>query len=316
MSRAAGQVLAEVVRSGFVEGRHSGSALAVRPDGQRVLALGEPDRPIFPRSANKPLQAAAMLRAGLTLDPERLAVAAASHNGEPYHLALVVAILANAGLDATALGNTPGLPLDEAAAAAMVRAGRSPSALAANCSGKHAAMLATCVVNGWSREGYLDADHPLQQAIAPGVAEIAGEVVAATGVDGCGAPVHALSLAGVARAYTRLVHDAPGTAPRRVGDAMRAYPRAVGGTGRAVTRLMAGVPGLVAKDGAEGVFAAATPDGGAVAVKIDDGAQRAAVPVLVAGLRALGIVADVLEELSTSPVLGGGRVVGQVRAVI
>lgn len=316
MSNAARPVLAEVVRSGFVEGRHTGSVLAVRPDGERVLALGEPDQPMFPRSANKPLQAAGMLRAGLDIDGERLAIAAASHNGEPYHQALVRALLADAGLEESALANTPGLPLDEAAAADMLRAGLGPSALAANCSGKHAAMVVTCRVNGWPLAGYLDGDHPLQQAIGAGVAELAGESVAAIGVDGCGAPLHALSLAGVARAYLRLVTAEPGAAEREVGDAMRDYPHAVGGRGRAVTALMVGIPGLVAKDGAEGVFAAASHNGGAVVVKIDDGAQRAALPVLVAGLRALGLAADVLDELATLPVLGGGQPVGEVRALI
>lgn len=307
--------LAQVVRSGFVESEHTGSVLAVGMDGRRVLALGQPDRPIFPRSANKPLQVAAMLRVGLDLPDEQLAVAAASHSGEDYHLALVDAILAGAGLAIGALRNTPGLPLDDAAALAVRCGGGGPAARTQNCSGKHAAMLATCVINGWPLDSYLEPGHPLQRAITSGVAELAGEPVGAIGVDGCGAPLHALSLAGLVRAFQRLVTD-PGSRERRLANAMRASPDVVGGTGRAVSQLMAGVPGLLAKDGAEGVFVAATAAAGAAAVKIADGAQRAAVPVLVAALQALGMTGDVLADLAVVPVLGGGRVVGSIRAVL
>jgi L-asparaginase II len=309
-------VLGEVVRSGFVEGHHVGSVLAVRPDGQRVLALGSPDQPVFPRSANKPLQVAAMLRAGLDLDANQLAVAAASHNGEDHHLALVDAILAGVGLSSSALFNTPGLPLDDAAAIAVRCAGGGASARTHNCSGRHAAMLATCVANGWPIASYLERDHPLQRAIATGLAELAGEPIAAVGVDGCRAPQQALTIAGLAHGFQRLVTADSATSERRVADAMPAHPATVGGHGRVVSQLMTGVPGLLAKDGAEGVFVAATADGGAAAVKIADGAQRAAVPVLVAALRALGVTADILEDLAVSPVLGGGRVVGQIRAVM
>ena len=183
-----------------------------------------------------------------------------------------------------------------------------------NCSGKHAAMLATCVVRGWPLPGYLAQDAPLQVALAAAVAELAGEPVAHVAVDGCGAPQHALTLTGLARAYGRLVRAPEGSPERRTADAMRAHPDVVGGTGRDVTLLMAGLPGLLAKDGAEGVYAAALPDGSAVALKVADGAGRPRVPVLVAALRALGADAPVLDELATLPVLGGGRVVGEVRA--
>jgi L-asparaginase II len=183
-----------------------------------------------------------------------------------------------------------------------------------NCSGKHAAMLRTCQVNGWPTEGYLDPAHPLQRAVLAGVEARAAERVLHVAVDGCGAPQHSLTLTGLARSYARLVtHDG---AARQVADAMRAHPWYVGGTGRDVTRLMEGVPGLVAKDGAEGVYAAALPDGSAVAVKIADGAARARTPVLVAALRLLGAEGAILDELATTPVLGGGRPVGEVRAVL
>jgi L-asparaginase II len=132
-------------------------------------------------------------------------------------------------------------------------------------------------------------------------------------VDGCGAPLFALSLTGMARAYVRLVTAAPGTPERTVADAMRAYPDLVGGTGRDVTRLMRGVPGLLAKDGAEGAYAAALASGAAVAVKIVDGGVRARTPVLIGALRRLGVHAPVLDDMAEQPVLGGGAPVGAVR---
>jgi L-asparaginase II len=137
---------------------------------------------------------------------------------------------------------------------------------------------------------------------------LAGEPVLHVAVDGCGAPQHAVSLRGLARAFMALPRVHP-----RVADAMRTHPYLVGGTDRDVTRLMQGVPGLVAKDGAEGVYAVALADGGAVALKVEDGAGRARTPILVAALRRLGVEADVLDELATTPVIGGGREVGEVR---
>jgi L-asparaginase II len=301
-------LLAEVVRSGYVEGTHSGAVLALRADGSVALSVGDVDRPWFPRSSNKPLQAVALLDAGWTPSDERqVALAAASHSGEPGHLEVVRSVLADLSL----LGCPPAMPLDEEAARALLRAGNGPTPLTMNCSGKHAAMLATCLANGWPTEAYLGVTHPVQRAVLHGIEALAGEHVRHVAVDGCGAPQHALTLGGLARAYTRLVTTEGAT--RRVTEAMRTHPWYVGGTGRDVTRLMEGVPGLVCKDGAEGVYAAALPDGSSVAVKIADGAGRARTPVLVAGLRALGCDAPVLDELATTPVLGGGRPVGEVR---
>ncbi len=300
--------LAEVVRSGYVEGTHSGAVIALRPDGSVALSLGDVDRPWFPRSSNKPLQTTALLAAGWQPTDERqVALAAASHSGEPGHLEVVRTMLADLEL----LGCPPALPYGEEAAHTVLRSGGGPTRLTMNCSGKHAAMVATCLVNDWPAAGYLDVAHPVQRAVLHGVEDLAGEHVRHIAVDGCGAPQHALTLTGLARAYTRLVTlDGPA---RRVAEAMRAHPWYVGGTGRDVTQLMEGIPGLVAKDGAEGVYAAALPDGSSVAVKIEDGAGRARTPVLVAALRALGCDAPVLEEFATTPVLGGGRVVGEVR---
>jgi L-asparaginase II len=307
-------VLAEVVRSGFVESVHAGSVVALGRDRAVVVRGGTPQAPVFPRSAVKPLQVVGLLRAGLDWADVDLAVAAASHSGEPVHVARVRAALRRAGLTEDALRNTPDLPLDEATAWAHIRGGGERDRVHQNCSGKHAAMLATAVARGWPIDGYLDPDHPVQRAVRAAVEDLAGERVAHVGVDGCGAPLFAISLVALARAFARLVAARPDTPERRVADAMRAWPELVGGRDRDVTRLIRRVPGLLAKDGAEAVFAAATPDGDAVALKVADGGQRARVPVLVAALRALGVDAPVLDELARRPVHGGERVVGEVRA--
>ena len=296
-------ILAEVVRSGYVEGTHSGHVLAVRADGSIALQLGDVERPIFPRSSNKPLQAAAMLDLGWQpANGKQLALATSSHNGEPGHLSVVQEILGNLELQCPALP-----PVSEDAWHAILRAGGDVTRLTMNCSGKHAAMLRTCVANDWPTDTYLSPTHPLQEALKQRIAAMAGESVKHVAVDGCGAPQHALSLAGVVRAYAGL--DA------RVRTAMSENPWYVGGSGRDVTRLMDGVPGLVVKDGAEGVCAARLADGAAVALKIEDGGGRARTPVLVAALRALGVDAPVLDELAETPVLGGGKPVGSVRVV-
>jgi L-asparaginase II len=302
-------VLAEVIRSGYVEGTHTGSVVALGPDGSTVLALGDVHRPVFPRSSNKPLQVAGLLEAGwYATDDEQVALATSSHSGEPVHLDVVRRMLTECGLDASALQCPPMLPLNEQEAHALLARGEQATPLTMNCSGKHAGMLACCVANDWDTASYLDRSHPVQVAIRSWVEELAGEPVRHVAVDGCGAPQHALSLRGVARAYAALVRRHP-----RVTDAMRAHPHLVGGTDRDVTRLMAGVPGLAAKDGAEGVFAAVLEDGSSVALKVEDGAGRARTPILVAALRKLGVDAVVLDELATTPVLGGGKVVGEVR---
>jgi L-asparaginase II len=307
-------VLVELVRSGLVESTHTGSLVALGPDGGVVLSLGQVDAPVYPRSSNKPLQAVALLESGWEpADDECLALATASHSGLPQHLDVVRRTLSAAGLAEDALGCPAQLPLDEAAAHALLRSGGVASALTMNCSGKHAAMLATCVANGWPTQDYLSADHPVQSAITATLARLAGVRVARVAVDGCGAPQHALTLVGVARAFGVLA-AAPDGPAARVAAAMRAHPDLVGGPGREVTRLMEGVPGLVAKDGAEGFFAAGLPDGAGAAVKVADGANRASHLLLVAALRALGATEPVLDELASSPVLGGGRPVGELRA--
>ncbi len=305
-------LLAEVVRSGYVEGTHSGSLVALRPDGSVAFSVGDLERPIFPRSSNKPLQAAALLDAGWEpASDEQLALATSSHNGEPGHLEVVRQILGDAGLGDGALGCPAQPPVHEESWHTILRAGGEATRLTMNCSGKHAAMLATCVVNGWPTEGYLAVEHPVQRACLLGVERLAGEHVRHVAVDGCGAPQHALTLPGLARAFAALALGEG--SERRTRLAMQAKPWHVGGTGRDVTALMEGIDGLVAKDGAEGVYAAALADGTAIALKIGDGGGRARTPVLVAALRALGVDAPVLDEFAETPVLGGGRRVGEVR---
>ena len=296
-------ILTEVTRSGYVEGTHSGHVLAVRGDGSVALALGDVDRPVFPRSANKPLQAAAMLDLGWQpANDLELALATSSHNGEPGHLDVVRGMLGDLTLQCPAMP-----PVSEQAWEDILRAGGAATPLTMNCSGKHAAMLRTCVANGWDTDTYLVPGHPLQVALRSAVGEMAGEVVEQVAVDGCGAPQHGLTLRSLARAFTGL--------DPRVRSAMSENPWYVGGTGRDVTTLMEGVPGLVVKDGAEGTCAAALPDGSSVALKIEDGGGRARTPVLVAALRVLGVEAAVLDDLAETPVLGGGKLVGSVRVV-
>jgi L-asparaginase II len=311
-----GEPVAEVVRSGFVEGLHRGSVVVLDATGAVVAALGDVESPMFPRSANKPMQAIGMLRAGLRLvDPADLALVCASHYGEDFHLARVAALLRTAGLDESYLRCPPDLPLGPAAAAAVLRAGGGPTRIQMNCSGKHAGMLVTCVAAGFPVEEYYRPEHPLQVRITEAVEEFAGEPSAAVGVDGCGAPVLAMSLTALARSYLRLVTGEPRSLEETVASAMRAHPAMVSGTDTFDTRLMRGVPGLLAKGGAEGVLGVAITGVGAVAIKIDDGAQRAREPAVISALRKLDVDAPVLDELAEAPLLGGGQPVGAVRAL-
>jgi len=310
------ELVAEVVRSGLVESVHYGSVVVLRPDGSVAFAVGDVDVPMYPRSSNKPIQAAAMARLGFAFDGELLALAAASHSGEDFHLKGAQQILAAADLDESALQNTPGWPLDSLAQLAYIRRGNEKSSLADNCSGKHAAMLVTCTLNGWPTETYRDPEHPLQRAIAATLAELAGEAVTHTGVDGCGAPLFALTLTGLARAFRALALAEPGSPERRVVDAIQVHPEWASGTTRDEAKLIRGVPGLFGKAGAEGVYAVGLDDGGAVTLKIADGQVRARPVVMAAALRRLGLDYPVLEELGHGPVLGHGEPVGEIRAVI
>jgi L-asparaginase II len=306
-----GVPLIELERSGVVESVHTGHLVVLAPDGSIRFSAGDPGQPVFGRSSLKPLQAIGMLRAGVEFGPAELALAASSHSGSSQHRQIVAAELQAAGLTEEDLECPADLPLGEQERREYLRAGLSESRLAMNCSGKHAGMLLACLHNGWPISGYLAPTHPLQQLLARTVADLTGEPIAATAVDGCGAPLFATSLTGLAGAFGRIATGAAEL--RRLAEAMRSHPELVGGNGRRVTRLMQAVPGLVAKDGAEGVFAAALPDGGAVALKIDDGAARAAELAVAIGLRQLGVSGPALDELSVQPVLGGGRPVGRLR---
>ncbi|MET7416599.1 asparaginase [Streptomyces rubiginosohelvolus] len=311
---AAPPVLAEVVRSGFTEGHHRGSLVLLAADGSVERAIGDPAAPVFPRSSNKPMQAAAILRAGLDLAGERLALAAASHSGEPFHLDLARKMLAEHGLSPADLQTPPDLPLDPVEAETYLAAGNVRERITMNCSGKHAAMLAVCVRNGWDTATYLDPAHPLQQLVGQVVAEAAGEPVASVGTDGCGAPLMAIGLTGLARAFRSFVLAEPGSAERRVADAMRAHPEYVAGTRRPDTWLMREVPGTLSKMGAEAVQAVALADGRALAFKIDDGSARALGPVLARALELLGVDAPVVARIGRSPLLGGAAEVGEIHA--
>jgi L-asparaginase II len=294
-------------RSGFDESLHHGAVVALTDRGELAGAVGDPDVQIYPRSSNKPLQADAMLRLGLQLPSEQLAIACASHAGTDRHVTVARQILAGAGLSDESLANTPDLPHDRGVAERVLMSGGGRTAIYMNCSGKHAAMVATCRTNGWDVTGYLSPEHPVQIAITARIADLAGAVTH-IGVDGCGAPAHVVSLRGLAMAFRTLAME---RGP--VWSAMTSHPELVGGDGRDVTRLMRLVPDLMAKDGAEGVFAAALPDGRAAAIKIADGASRAAGVVLAAALAGLGV--DVDSADLGEPIRGHGEPVGRVRPV-
>jgi L-asparaginase II len=299
-------------RSGVEESVHFGAVVGLSPSGDIDFAVGDPQVAIYPRSCNKPMQAVGMVRSGLDLPPRLLALVCASHDGTAMHCAGVVEILATAGLDAASLANTADLPLDEPTAEAVLRAGGGPTPLQMNCSGKHGGMVVTSAANGWVHDAsYLDVDHPLQRAITATIDELTQEEHSHIGVDGCGAPAHVMSLIGLARGFRAIAADRAGA----VYTAMTSHPEMVGGEHRDVTTFMRRVPGLVAKDGAEGVFAAALPDGRAVAIKIADGASRACPPVMVAALARLGVDTAVVVDEVVQRVMGHGRPVGSVRAI-
>ena len=312
-------VVAEIVRSGFVEGHHYGSWVALDPDGSVRASAGEVDAPMLPRSCNKPVQAQGMLEAGLQLEGELLALACASHSGEPFHVDGVRRILASAGLSEDALQTPPDWPLDDEARESLLRAGESKASILMNCSGKHAAMLATCVANEWSTETYLELEHPLQQGIRATFEQLTGEP-SQVAVDGCGAPLLSTSLTGLARAFSALATGVGGDI--RIAEAVRAHPEFVSGTRRDELALLRAVPGAIGKAGAESCYAVALPDGRAFATKTDDGAARARPVLMAALLEHLGVTGepgvdrDSVRRTGESVLLGGGRRVGEIRAVL
>jgi L-asparaginase II len=302
-----GDILLEVVRNEMVESIHSGHLLMMDGSGKTVLQLGDLDQLIYPRSAVKSLQASAMVRHGLKLNGEQLAVVCASHAGSQRHLDVITSILRRANLDESALKNTPDKPLGNSERAAW--ADRPISSLAANCSGKHAGMLATCAINQWDLETYKDPAHPLQLAIKREFESLSGTAITKIGVDGCGAPLFALSLRNLATAIRNLTLSAD-PVHREVISACRDNPYFVSGTGRLPTMLMEKVPGLFVKDGAEGVMVMSLPDGTTVVWKMSDGSQRGAGALAIAALARCGVRI----ELESEKVLGDGRIVGEIRA--
>ena len=317
---AAPEVVAEIVRSGFVEGHHYGSVVALAADGSVDWSVGDVGSPILPRSCNKPVQALAMVRLGLDLPDELLALVCASHSGESFHVEGVRRILAAADVPESALQTPPDLPLDDATREAALRAGEDRTPIAMNCSGKHAGMLVTCAINGWDLATYRRPDHPLQQAIQETFAELTGEPVTTVAVDGCGAPLLSSSLVGLARAFARLAVAADGP-EARIAHAIRHHPEWVSGTHRDERALLTAIPGAIGKAGAESCYALALPDGRAFALKTDDGAPRVRPVLMAAALRRSGVDrepgvdTDAVRRTGVVELLGGGVPVGEIRAV-
>ncbi len=293
-------LVVEVERSGLVESTHLVDVAIVSRGGEVEASAGVADTLAYLRSTAKPIQAAVCIDAGWKPpDEECVAVACASHNGEPAHLAVVERILAAADLDESELRCPPAHPREQFA--------REPKPILHNCSGKHAAMLATAVANDWPRDDYRAPDHPLQRAVAELLATLAGKPAETIGVDGCGVPTFAYRLQDAARVFAGIEEAAPYPV-----SAMRAHPFLVAGTGRLCTAVLDAVPAVVVKVGAEGMFCGAFINAGmGFALKARDGAMRGAEAAVLETLRFLG--ADVPTGLAPPPVLGGGLPVGTFR---
>ena len=314
--------LAVVERSGFIESRHAGSAIVLSPDGDVVTRLGNPDALILPRSSLKPLQAVACVTAGAELAGEQLAIATASHVGTDRHVDLIREILTAGGLTEDHLGCPSAWPRDVATRDELVREHGQPARIRMDCSGKHAAMLRACVATGWSTEGYLDPAHPLQLHIREVVERLTGEKIAHTSVDGCGAPIHAITLGGLGRAIHRIgsaserspfaLHRVAGALVRAVKD----NPWTIEGPGRPDTIAIETL-GVFAKSGAEGIMTMVAPDGTTAVLKMLDGGARALVIVAATLLARAGALSEAdlatLAKALPLAVLGGGSDVGMIR---
>lgn len=312
--------LAVVERNGFIESRHLGSAVVMAADGSVVTELGDIAAPIFPRSTLKPFQALAAMRSGVPLRGVQVALACGSHVGSREHMEVAAGMLRAAGLTSAQLQCPPAWPADEDARTWLVRADRGRQRLAFNCSGKHAAFLWACAENHWDTSTYLEPNHPMQRLVMETVEEYTEERIGHIAVDGCGAPVPAVSLHGLARAVGKLA-KAPSNrrADARaatIATAMVDYPWAVQGHGAENTVVMEELQ-ILAKLGAEGVMVMGTPSGVSVAVKILDGSLRAASLVALTLLAAAGAVGAVevgpVLDRVVKPVLGRGQPVGRLR---
>lgn len=323
-------VMVEITRGPAVESLHRGCAAVCDASGQLVAAWGDVGRAVFPRSTAKPLQALPLIETGAAerygVSDLELALACASHSGEPMHTEPVAAWLARLGLSEADLECGAHAPTDLEAARTLVRHGHAPSALHNNCSGKHTGMLATALHCGEPTRAYINADHPVQQRVAQVLWELTGARAEETpcGIDGCGIPTFGLPLTGFATALARLA-DPTGLGPvraaaaRRIFGAMTGYPELVAGTGRLCSEVMRAAPAVLVKGGAEGVYAAILPGRGlGVALKVDDGAGRASEVAVLALLRHLGAFTAAEEEALRArhvpPVRNvAGKVVGVMR---
>ena len=304
-----GQVLAKVTRGDLVESLHLGHLIVLNVDGSTYLSKGSPELPIYPRSAIKSLQAAAMLKAGLKVEANELAIICASHSGSQSHIDLVTKMLTSRDISISQLKNAADKPLGEKEKISW--GDKQPSQLAQNCSGKHAGMLITCQQNGWDMKSYLDLDHPLQIAIKNEIEEQSGEKVSVISVDGCGAPLFAISLIGLAKAISNLVKSSD-LVYQEIVSACTKYPELVAGDGRLTTRMMQAVPGLFMKEGAEGVQVCALRDGRVIAIKIIDGSWRPVAPIIMEIFKRWGV--EMPDE--SVKIYGGASLIGEVIANI
>jgi L-asparaginase II len=288
-------ITVEVTRGQLVESRHRGLAIVVDAEGEVVFSAGDVEAAVFPRSACKAMQALPLVESGAAdafgFGNRELALACASHSGEPDHVATAAAMLKAAGLDESVLECGAHWSFDQATIIAQARSLDRPTALHNNCSGKHSGFVCTCAHMGEDPKGYSTYDHPLQQSIRAIMADLTGATLGPDncGTDGCSIPTYAVPLSGLARGFAKLGMG-QGLAPIRAAAARRliaacmAEPFYVAGTKRFCTRLMQVAPGKIfAKTGAEGVFCAVLPDKGlSFAVKAEDGATRAAEAMIAA----------------------------------
>lgn len=294
-------VLVEVTRGGHVESRHRGAAVVSDAAGKVVAAWGDVSRPVFPRSAIKPVQAISVLESGAAaaarMSDKEIAIACASHGGEPFHTETVAAWLDRIGLSANDLECGAHPPTYAPASEALIRAGETPTPLHNNCSGKHSGMLSLALHEGHVTGGYTAPDHPTQSAWRRVLGEMAGVDLrdAPAGTDGCNIPTIALPLDAMARAAARFaapdgLDDDRAAACRRIRAALTAAPEMIAGTGRFCTGVIRDTGGrALVKTGAEGVYFGALPEAGlGIALKIDDGADRASEVAMAAILHTYG----------------------------
>ncbi|AZN98932.1 asparaginase [Mesorhizobium sp. M9A.F.Ca.ET.002.03.1.2] len=327
----ANPVLVEVLRGAVVESAHRGAVAVFDADGKPLLEIGDTARPVFPRSAVKAIQALPLVESGAAdaygFGDRELALACASHSGEPAHVELARAMLAKAGLDRTALECGAHWPSSHDATVALARAGGLPNALHNNCSGKHAGFLCTCVHAGIAHRGYVKSGHASQEMVRDAMQAVTGAVHDAghCGTDGCSIPTYAVPLRSFALGFARMAtgvgfEPVRAKAAKRLLSACMAEPFFVAGTGRTDVALMEAAPGRIfVKGGAEGVYCAALPELGlGIALKCDDGAGRAAESMVAAVIAKLlhadEVLAAKLLELANAPIESRiGTKVGAVR---